>query len=652
MRLGNLGLAALGILAPALLALYSCGSSGSDSSGNGGNGNGAGEDGGGLNLNNGDDGGNGGVPVNPVDAGFCAPDDPSCSFPPIGAPPCAGGAPPIHVVYPPDGVLVPPNMNAFSVQWTPYGSGFQAFEVDFNNAVTNVRVVTKCAAQTVDTEQPPKPSGGCELAIDPNMWSAIANVNSGGDPVTITVRGTTDGTCASPSASSVKLSFAHDDMLGAIYYWKSTISSNGVGGQVWVKSFGDSTPEKEITTNLKATCNGCHALSRDGLRMAIYSDDDDSDDEYGDVTGSLIDMTTRTAIGGQGSMGPGFSSFAPDHSEYVASDGDARLTPNAFGLLDGNTAALKGAASNIGATGARPTMPDWSPDGTSIVFTMPQQVASWTNAHGSPLVDDDHTFGGSLYTLPYKGSGQFGAPAVLLQSGGENNYYPGYSPDGQLVVFDRAPLDNSAGSLTGCKGTPPQASCPNDSFSNPAARVMVMRSSAGATPVDLELANGSPAASPSPTSNSWPKWSPFLQSYKGDTLLWIAFSSTRDYGLRVRNHQPGMFQCYPADSYEDPGAAHHQAFQSTCQQPQLWMAAIDVTKAVSGSGDPSHVAFWLPFQDISTHNHTPQWTQSVAGNQPDAGACIPSNGNCQTNPGGCCSGLACNGSGTCTPVIR
>jgi len=25
--------------------------------------------------------------------------------------------------------------------------------------------------------------------------------------------------------------------------------------------------------------------------------------------------------------------------------------------------------------------------------------------------------------------------------------------------------------------------------------------------------------------------------------------------------------------------------------------------------DPSRPAFWLPFQDITTHNHTPQWTQ-------------------------------------------
>ena len=83
------------------------------------------------------------------------------------------------------------------------------------------------------------------------------------------------------------------------------------------------------------------------------------------------------------------------------------------------------------------------------------------------------------------------------------------------------------------------------------------------------------------------------------------------------------------------------------------MAAIDVTIAVTPHHiqanavmDPSRPAFWLPFQDITTHNHTPQWTQSAAP-PPDAGApCIPNNGNCTTG-GSCCAGLQCMANGTC-----
>jgi hypothetical protein len=592
-------------------------------------------------------------PVPFMDASFAAPDCPSCMFPPMNAPACPVTTPPIQVVYPADNVLVPPNMNVISVQWTPFGTPFQQFEVDFENSVTDMRVVTACAAQTMDTEQPSQASGGCELQLDPTMWNFIANQNRGGDPVLITVRGTVDGMCATTSANGTHLSFAQEDLLGALYYWKSTVSSNGTGGQIWVKSFGDDNPETNVTGGLGTTCNGCHALSRDGARMVINSDDDDSDDEYTDVTGSLIDMTTLMAIGGFRSQEPGFSTFYPDHTQYVSSNGLAEPPTNIFKLWNGDTAVAGPTVSNLGAAGARPTMPDWSPDGKTLLYVMPTLVGSWDSNSRN---DDAHVFGGSLYTAPYLGNQMFGAPTPLLMSnGGDNNYYPGYSPDGQLVVFDHAAAATSVTTIDGCTGTSPQVSCPNDSFSNPAARLMVV-SADGGTPIDLALANGSPTSAPVPVSNSWPKWSPFLQSYKGSKLLWVAFSSTRDYGVRVRNHQTGQYQCYPPDSFMLPGAAHHSSFAAECQQPQLWMAAINVTQSevmTSTVPDPSNVAFWLPFQDITTHNHTPQWTQAVANAPiPDAGACIMQGGSCVTDPTGCCAPLICLGDGTCGQLAQ
>ena len=619
------------LLIPGVLALYACGSNGNNN-GNGDGGNGD-DDGSCVGFTCSPDGG--GPPHMFEDASFSAPDCPNCTFPPMNAPPCSGNPPTIHLVYPNDGVLVPPNMNVISVQWTPFGSTFKEFEVDFENAITDMRVVTKCAMQTIDTEQPPQPSGGCELLLDMNMWNFVAQQNRGGDAVAVSVRGTTDGMCANKSDDVIQVSFANDDMLGAIYYWKSTVSANGTGGQIWVKDFGSPTPESLVTTSLNATCNGCHALSRDGLRMVINMDDDDSDDEYGDVRAGLIDMTNRQAIGGA-FLEPTFASFYPDHSLFIASNGlgDQRPPATVFYVLDGNTAAQTGMPT-VG--GDEPTMPDWSPDGKSVVFVMPSAHGNWDGRR----TDDDHIMGGSLYTVPYSGSSNFGQPQVLLQSMMENNYYPGYSPDGQLVVFNRAPFDNSAGGLTGCAN----GFCPNDSFSNPAARLMLMKPMQGAPVVDLERANGSPAASPVKLSNSWPKWSPFLQKDHGDKLLWIAFSSTRDYGLRIRNHQQGMYQCYPADSYQNPGTPHHSAFSPQCQQPQLWMAAIDVSQAEIMPKDPSFPAFWLPFQDMTTHNHTPQWTQKVVTQ--DAGACVPAGGNCTMAM--CCSGV-CQANGTCGTI--
>src|SRR5262249_24619101 len=122
------------------------------------------------------------MPTGPVDASFPGPDCPGggCPpFPPMGAPACSG-APAVNTVYPNDGVLVPPDMNTISIQWTPYGAPFKEFEVDFHNNVTNVQITSVCGMQTMDTEQPPQASGGCELVLDQNMWQALANANRGG----------------------------------------------------------------------------------------------------------------------------------------------------------------------------------------------------------------------------------------------------------------------------------------------------------------------------------------------------------------------------------------------------------------------------------------------------------------------------------------
>src|SRR6185503_12581346 len=64
---------------------------------------------------------------------------PGCDpFPPINAPSCdpsALAAP--TIAYPLDGLLLPPNMNVLEVQFVP-PAGATLFEVDFENAITQV----------------------------------------------------------------------------------------------------------------------------------------------------------------------------------------------------------------------------------------------------------------------------------------------------------------------------------------------------------------------------------------------------------------------------------------------------------------------------------------------------------------------------------
>ena len=75
------------------------------------------------------------------------------------------------------------------------------------------------------------------------------------------------------------------------------------------------------------------------------------------------------------------------------------------------------------------------------------------------------------------------------------------------------------------------------------------------------------------------------------------------------------------------------------------MAAIDLTVAASGNGDPSTPAFWLPFQDVTAHNHIAQWVVSIVGNPggPDGGgACIPIGQSC-TAGANCCGSICSSG---------
>jgi hypothetical protein len=638
-----------------------------------------------------------------------------CTFPPANAMPCASSAPPITILYPADNVLLPPNMNVISVHFTPFGGPYQHYSVDFTNGNnTDWHIVTACANQTVDV-QANNPSGGCEVVVDPVSWSKLVGAARGQGPITVTVRGTTDNTCATASTNQVHISFAEADLLGTYYYWQSLINmggsqmggpgngclTTGVGGYIWKQTFGDLTGgETNVTPcpqTLNAGCNGCHSLSRDGTRMVVYSDDNDSDDEYMDVAGSYLDMTQNPATefaggitnGGVlgGGQPPGFSTINPNVTSltsanspgyYITSNGSAcQLTQGADGgllggLLGGLTGGLTGCAGGypsavptngfsvwngtdgsfiggvtVGDSNSRPTMPDWSPDGSSVVFVVPAgEFTNWKQ-------DDAHIYGGTLWTVPYTGNGTFGTPKVFLQSNGENNYYPSYSPDvnpTSFIIFNRV-------DATGQNGNCSNGFCTDDSFSNPAARLMLV-ASGGGTPIDLENANASPVTNKVPLSNSYPRWAPFVQTYKGNKLLWFTFSSTRDYGLRILNHKSGMYQCYPADAAETPGSMHGQAFAPQCQEPQLWMAPLYFSEGAQANKDPSGPAFWIPYQKIDSHNHTAQWTQQHVQPPPPPGQPPPMcscqsmvYGNCGVANGGCdcCagSGLTCSGSNTC-----
>ncbi len=593
-----------------------------------------------TNLEGGDDGA-----LNPdgatADAGSVDSSYP-CSgcnpFPAAGTPACAPtalGAP--TIAYPPDGVLLPPNMNVLEVQFVP-PAGATLFEVSFTNSITDVRVETQCNP-VPDVRG--GPSMGCGVTLPLAAWQDIANHNRDGDPVHVTVRATKDGTCVAASTTKVDLAFAKDDLAGGIYYWQSATYGGiaGTTGGIYSHDFGtfDPTPAPFYTSGATGTCVGCHNLSRDGQRMAVATDDPDADDEFGDVRMHVMDVGARSVVGGK-NLSPGFQTFTHDHAKLFGSNWKAQNV--SFTVWDGNGATLLATDTLPAATAA--TQPDLSKDDGTLVFVVPKAGTIWK-------LGDHHFAGGSLYTATFNpATSAMGAPTSLLAATGTQNfYYPQLSPDQSFVVFNAAP--------------------DGDAFYNRNARVKLLHlpSAAGATPIDLAALNVKDGL-----TNSWPRWSPFVQTYKGHKLLWLTFSSNRDYGLHLVNQPATPFKrCYPTESptgapWNDnvapnwiPASKTNVTFTG-CEQPQIWMAGVIIDPSPSlDAGDRSFPAFWLPFQDVNSHNHSAQWVEKVVappvGTGGDAGpdgstdgapACVAIGGSCASSP--CCADGVCCGS-TC-----
>ena len=543
-----------------------------------------------------------------VDANF--PCDGCGAFPPGSAPACGATtlAPPT-LVYPPDGVLLPPNMNVLEVQWLPPAVGSASlYEVDFSNGITSVKVETPC---NEITSVRGVANVGCGLTLTQAAWNDIAHTNAGGDPVVVTVRATTSAaSCVTSSPEHVSINFATENLSGGIYYWQSATYGGvaGTTGGIYFHDFGtfDPTPTPFWTSGATGTCVGCHTLSKDGVMMSLMNDDPDADDEYGDVHTDSMVVSTRTIVGANNAS-PGFQTFTHDHQYMIASTFKGAMGMGMMGGMgadssfavwtsDGNT--LK--TNNALPTGMQGTQPNLSTDDKTVVFVSP--------TFGTISMAGDHHFtGGSLWQATFdESTGTMGGySAFLTSSGMENFYYPDQSVDGNWVLFNEND-DTSAANNNG------------DCFYSRQAVVKMLHFPRQTSDVPLELPNLNIGTG---LTNSWPRWSPVLQAYKNHHILWVTFSSNRNYGVRLTN--TGFDNYYPPESpsYDQPQPMSKQGVTfDNYAAPQIRMAAIivDADRTLDAT-DRSFPAFWLPFQDVTAHNHSAQWVATVSDTSPDGG---------------------------------
>ena len=452
-----------------------------------------------------------------------------------------GGAPAgasIGVVYPPDGVMLPPNTNTLEFHFIP-AAGQSLFRFTFIAPTTTLEVYTGCT-----------PVGaGCVFTPDAAFWSGLVAYARGTAPVKWTVSGVNGASPGNVGSSSVQsLAFTEQDLTGGLYYWDAA-------GSVVRYDYGfPASPRQTFldrTTAGATTCVGCHVISRQGNLVAVGKDIP-MPAAYSVM--KVVSRSVANSTSGPLTGGANFFSFSPDEQHMLQSNGTKIEWRD---LVYGNTQQVNGQG----------TMPDWSPNGASMVYVKPPSAPIF-GGFGSPGVQS-----GALMTQPFTGTG-FGTPKVLVPSNGKNNYYPSYSPDGEWVLYNHSPSNTD--SMT--NASPADGGYPDGELWAVDAQ--------GGTPVKLAAASG-------PGACSWPKWAPVRHDYAGGQVMWITFSSARAYGLRLADWQ----------------------------KTQLWMVAFDPDRMRNGQ-DPSFPAFWLPFQDINSGNHIGQWSTTIPrGNCSTAAQC-------------------------------
>ncbi|HEY4395175.1 MAG TPA: hypothetical protein VGP64_13980 [Polyangia bacterium] len=477
-----------------------------------------------------------------------------------------------QLVYPNDGVLFPPNITGIEIHFTQGSSSNTLFEVTFAATYVTVNAFTRCTAFSGGV------APGCIYTPDPGLWAAVATGNAGQGPVQLTVRGTDDTGTSVGDSGSLQMRFARDNIDGALYYWttsgKSAIMRWDFSGSTTLQA-----PQSYLTpTNTDGkTCVGCHALAPDGSALVA------SAGGQGDGRLLLWDIKNNKALMPFPlAMRSQFESWNAAGSQFVGMYGDTQNSTRGkagavnLTIFDGATGTM---VTTINLAGARADHPDWSKSTDSpntIVFTSADPTAPTTDQHPST---------GAIDYVQYDGTA-WGAPQTLVPSVlGKNRYYPAIGPDGDLVAYDESTC--TAG--TPAAGAAPDLSCDADTDAT-ATIFLTTISSGGANPILLANANrpgiadnGTPAL-----TDSFPKWSPFVSNLNEmDKLVWLTFSSTRQYGLRPP----------PASSMNSS-----EAKTGTL----IWMVGVNLGV---GNDDPSYTAFALPFQDITTSNHIAQWAK-------------------------------------------
>ena len=442
------------------------------------------------------------------------------------------------VVYPAEGVTMPRNIGDFEAHWVDGINN--VFEVSLQSEFSDIRVYV---AGGNGVGGGPRPSW---FAFTPLEWSyAVASEST----INYQVRGLDSANPATVGSSPVRIvRLTNEAMEGGLYYWAAAGAEYGIFRHDVSKPGQPAEPY--MTDVSTGKCVACHALSRDGTTMAITYDG-------GNGRATIVDVASKTAqpvpalapapdVGSNDPTRWNFATLYPDGSRMIT-------------VFQGTITVRQTSDQSVLATmpsGGYETHPDLSADLTRLVYIRSAAPGSdWSFTTGTIFT---RTFDPVTLT--------FGAETPLVNAGG-NNFYPSWSPDGQWILFNRAPSNG-------------------DAYNNLEASLFVLKADGSGQPIPLTSFNGATSG----LTNSWGRWAPFQQTVGSgaEPIYWVTVSSKRDFGVRRIN----------------------TGLPEASKTPQIWMSPFYTSRAAAGM-DPTAPAFRLPFQNLMSNNHIAQWTERI-----------------------------------------
>ncbi len=370
-----------------------------------------------------------------------------------------------RLVYPEALTAFPRNIQGVSFQWDR--DGHDLFRVRFQAGDLSIDWFT----------------GDDHLVPEGDAWEALKR-DALDDALRITLSGVGaagEAYCEGPTTSL----FIDPSLLtGAVYYW----STGDVG--IMRLAQGDTAPEPLLTpaTAPFINCPACHALSRDGQRIAFTRT---SFPPFGDLATSQIDDPTTLNYNPTGVVGY-LPAFAPEGDRLVAETNGQLVVRR----VDDATEIERLPLLPMMSAGA----PDWSWQGDRVV------AAALDGTFGGIITPQGVNLGD--LALWRNIDGAWTQPEIIVErEGDQSNDKPSFSPDGTFIAFERTG-DNAGGTA----------------MADASARLFILRGE-GDAPVELARANKEPG-----NGNSWPKWAPTDRRGR----MWLAFSSLRDYGNELR----------------------------------------------------------------------------------------------------------------------